>query len=184
VFFSGKEKVVHSLSIVILAGLLLLAAWQDIRSYRIPNLLVLLGAGGGVLLNTLLPYDAGGLGFLSSVLGLCIGLISLLPLYLLRAMGAGDVKLMAMVGAFVGPAAMLSVTLYVLLAGGVLAIGLLLLRGRFVQVMDNLRLMLLLKMAKSPDWRLPVDATVTQFHHKLPYGIAIASGTIIHLLTA
>jgi prepilin peptidase CpaA len=174
----------HELIIGLLLVWLMIAVYQDIRYYRIPNALVLSGALVGIVLNTLYLPEADTLGLLTSLSGLIVGLIVLLPLYLLRVMGAGDIKLMAMVGAFVGPAAMLSVTLYVLLAGGVLAIGLLLLRGRFVQVMDNLRLLLLLKMAKSPDWRLPVDATVTQFYHKLPYGVAIASGTIVYLLTA
>ena len=173
----------HEIIIGLLLVWLMIAVYQDIRYYRIPNALVLSGALVGIVLNTLYPPEADTLGLLTSLSGLIVGLIVLLPLYLLRVMGAGDIKLMAMVGAFVGPAAMLSVTLYVLLAGGVLAIGLLLLRGRFVQVMDNLRLMLLLKMAKSPDWRLPVDTTGTQFHHKLPYGVAIASGTIVYLLT-
>lgn len=90
---------------------------------------------------------------------------------------------MAMIGAFVGPGAMLWITLYVLIAGGVLAIGVSLLRGRMMQVVDNLKLTMLLKMAKSPGWRLPIDATAATTVNKLPYGVAIASGTIVYLLT-
>ena len=41
-----------------LAGLLLLIAWQDIRSHRIPNKLVLTGAVLGIVLNGLLPEEA------------------------------------------------------------------------------------------------------------------------------
>jgi len=177
----------HEFGITLLSGLLLilllLAAWHDVRSYRIPNLLVLSGIVIGILLNTFLPQVMGGIGFLSAFMGLGAGLLVLMPLYLLRAMGAGDVKLMAMVGAFVGPVAMLWVTIYVLIAGGLLAIGISLLRGRLTQVFDNLKLTLLLGMTRSPQWRAPIEAAATQADHRLPYGVAIASGTIVYLLT-
>ena len=85
----------------LLTGLLLIAAVSDYRTRRIPNELVLAGAAAGLLGNTLfstLPLD----GFVTALQGLATGLAAFLPLYLLRLMGAGDVKLMAMVGAFLG----------------------------------------------------------------------------------
>ena len=53
--------------------------------------------------------------------GLALGLLLLLPLYLLGACGAGDVKLMAMTGAFLGPQDALGAILMTFLAGGLLA---------------------------------------------------------------
>lgn len=170
----------HDGMIIALSALLLLAAWHDLRHYRIPNWLVVTGSVVAILLHGLLSAGAG---WQATLLGLMAGFAIFLPFYLLRVMGAGDVKLMAMVGAFVGPGAIVSVTLYVLVAGGVLAIGMTLLRGRMAQLLDNLKLMLLLKMARSPDWRLPIDATAATTGNKLPYGVAIASGTIVYLLT-
>ena len=117
------------LCLALLAGLLGAALWHDLRTRRIPNRLVLWGTVGGVLLNSMLPAGAGlfqqpfgGLGLLQSLAGAAAGLALLLPMYLLRALGAGDVKLMAMCGAFLGPLAVLEAVLLTLLAGGVLAI--------------------------------------------------------------
>jgi prepilin peptidase CpaA len=161
--------------------LLLIAAWHDSRHYRIPNALVFLGAVAGILLHILLPQELGGLGILTALAGLGVGLAVLLPLYLLRAMGAGDIKLMAMIGAFVGPTSMLNVTLYILLAGGVLAIGVILLRGKLAKLIDNLKIMLLMRLAGSTSINLPTTETIDQSAGKLPYGVAIAAGTLVYL---
>jgi prepilin peptidase CpaA len=172
----------HLITITLLI-LLLIAAWHDIRHYRIPNALVFSGAIIGVLLNTLIPQDMGGLGLLASLAGLGVGLVILFPLYLLRAMGAGDIKLMAMIGAFVGPSSMLILTLYVLLAGGVLAVSVALVKGRFSNVLDNLKIMFMLRLTGSS--LASLTTTDTRFHSagKLPYGVAIAAGTFVYLAT-
>jgi prepilin peptidase CpaA len=171
----------HILNIAILIGLLLLGVWQDVRHYRIPNVLVFSGAVIGVLLHTLLPQEMGGLGILTSLAGLGVGLAVLLPLYLFRAIGAGDIKLMAMIGAFVGPASMLMITVYILLAGGVLAIGVVLVRGKLSRLLDNFRFMMLMRLAGSTSINLPTMETIDQSAGKLPYGVAIATGTLIYL---
>jgi prepilin peptidase CpaA len=173
----------HEITIGLLFVWLLVAVYNDIRCFRIPNSLVLSGALVGMVLNTFYPLEADTLGLLTSLTGLAVGLVILLPLYLFRVMGAGDVKLMAMIGAFVGPGAMLGVTLYVLIAGGVLAVGFSLLLGRLTQVFDNLKLTLLLGMVRSPQWREPIETAAARADHRLPYGVAIASGTIVYLLT-
>lgn len=173
----------HTLIIVILSILLLIAALQDIRHYRIPNVLVFSGAVIGVLLNTLLPQDMGGLGILTSLAGLGVGLVVLLPLYLLRAMGAGDIKLMAMIGSFVGPVSMLIITLYILLAGGVLALSIALMKGKLSKLMDNFKIMLLMRLAGSSIASLPTTETLHQSAGKLPYGVAITAGTLTYLAT-
>jgi prepilin peptidase CpaA len=172
----------YSLITVVLLLLLLIAAWQDIRHYRIPNALVFPGAIIGVLLHTLLPQELGGLGILTALAGLGVGLAVLLPLYLLRAMGAGDIKLMAMIGAFVGPTSMLNVTLYILLAGGVLAIGVILLRGKLAKLIDNFKIMLLMRLAGSSTASLPTTGMLPESAGKLPYGVAIAAGTLVYLV--
>lgn len=163
--------------------LLLVAGWRDIRYYRIPNTLVFSGAIIGILLHTLLPQYMGGLGLLTSLAGLGIGLVVLLPLYLLRAMGAGDIKLMAMIGAFVGPASMLIITVYVLLAGGVLALSVVLWRGKLSKLVDNLKIMFMLRLTKSSTASLSTTEALPQSAGKLPYGVAIAAGTLAYLAT-
>lgn len=154
-----------------LLALLVLAAWQDARHYRIANVLTFGGAVLALGLSFLLPGTPGPA---SSLLGWGAGLLFLLPLYALRVMGAGDVKLLAMVGAFTGPAAVLVIGLYTLLAGGVLALGVALGRGRLQQALRNLQSMMVLSVALvSP--ALPDEKASAG---RMPYGIAILAGTV------
>src|SRR5262245_7652783 len=89
------------LSATSLASALAIAVWSDVKSRRIPNKLVLAGTIVAFALQTVLPAGAGllnpqggSLGFLSALAGFGVGFAVLLPVYLMRAMGAGDVKLM------------------------------------------------------------------------------------------
>lgn len=102
-----------------LAGFLVAAVWQDLRDRRIPNGVIVSGMVFGMCWHVLVP---GGLGPLPALAGLMLGLALFLPLYLMRAMGAGDVKLMAMVGVFLGPVDVLGAVLGTFLAGGVIAV--------------------------------------------------------------
>src|SRR2546425_3492211 len=76
------------------------AAIYDLRFRRIPNWLVLLGLVFGLGMNTYLFHWEG---LRRAGLGLGLAFLVYFPLHLLRAMGAGDVKLMAAVGSIVGP---------------------------------------------------------------------------------
>src|SRR5450830_967562 len=110
---------------------MVIAVDADTRERRIPNVLVLLMLCAGVSLNVLGPdngraglfsYFPGALGAGGAVLGALIGLAAFLPLYWLHATGAGDVKLMAALGSFVGPMEVLNLALSILVVGGVLAV--------------------------------------------------------------
>src|SRR5262249_23004254 len=99
-----------------------LATGTDLRGFRVPNYLT------GPFLATGLVYHAltGGTGaFLGSLLGAFLGGGILFLLYLLGGMGAGDVKLLAGVGAWFGASSTVCVFLAAGLAGGVYALGLL-----------------------------------------------------------
>lgn len=111
----------HSLVILVsLFVILAIAAYGDVRSHRISNRLSLLGLMTGLGLQ----YLGNGLqGVASGLLGVGVGLACFAPFYLFRAMGAGDVKLLAGVGAFLGPQGALYAALFSLLAGGLGAIG-------------------------------------------------------------
>lgn len=173
------------LALLPLMGLLLVIALQDIRSHRIPNKWVLAGVVVGLALNGLLPpglgfnrVNAGGLGWLVALQGLALGLAVLLPLYWLRTMGAGDVKLMAMVGAFVGPIDILGVLLATFIAGGIMALVLVLRSGQFGQMLHNIKLILLGGMMKMSMGQLPLMNDLPVSVGKLPYAVAIAAGTL------
>jgi prepilin peptidase CpaA len=102
-----------------LASGALAASVMDIRSRRIPNVLTATMAGIGI---GLAATGVSGVSVGASMAGLALGLALMLPGHALGATGAGDVKLMAAVGAIVGPALVLSAFLFTAIAGGVLAI--------------------------------------------------------------
>ncbi len=170
-----------------LAVILVVATATDIRQRRIPNLLVLLALSLGMLLNGLGPvalegsgglfsHSPGALGVGSAALGAFTALALFLPLYLLRATGAGDVKLMAGVGSFLGPASAVNLVLFVLLCGGLLAIVRMLWAGSTRRVMGNVVAVLggvWLGAGGSFD-------PATQSADRMPYSVAIAAGVLAY----
>src|SRR5436309_3229359 len=98
-------------SAAILTALVLAVSIFDLRERRIPNFLVLPAACIGLGLNLYGGWD----GLLFSAQGLAVGLTLLFVPYLLGAMGAGDVKFLAAIGAFVGAVGVARVLLLSLL---------------------------------------------------------------------
>ncbi len=177
------------LALAPLVALLLMVAKQDIRSHRIPNKLVLIGVILGLMLNGLLPdglgfnsTTPGGLGWLAGLQGLGIGMAVLLPIYWLRAMGAGDVKLMAMVGAFLGPTDVLGAVLATFIAGGVMALAVVLWSRQLAGLSQNIKLILLGGFVKMSAGKLPLMNDLPVSVGKLPYAVAITVGTLGYLV--
>lgn len=165
----------------ILFLLLITAAVIDYRSHRIPNWLVLIGLFFGIIYNLAYPPSPHA-GILWALEGLGLGLILFLPLYLLGTMGAGDVKLISMVGAIIGPYDILWVLLYTMIVGGVLSILFVLTHGTAGRMLQNLLTLFRLGFLNTfsgskPDLR--IDPSISA--GKLPYGVAIAIGTIGYL---
>ena len=170
----------------LLAAVLLAAVNADLRSRRIPNPVVLTGIALAFIAHAVAlgtgTVPLAGPAWWSPLTGLLGGFALLMPLYLLRATGAGDVKLMAMVGAFVGAQAVLDATLYTLLAGGLLALLFMLGRGVATQTLANVRFLLTdwaVRLSTGQAARLaPLQTTAA----RLPYAVAIALGTGAALL--
>ncbi len=169
--------------VFVLLLLLIVIAYQDYKSYHIRNELVISGTLLGIILNSAIP---GELEFLESLIGWSIGFLLLLPLYSFRIMGAGDVKLMAMVGAFVGPDDIFYVFLNSLISGGVLALIISLHKGMLCKVIENLfyilKRIIWINNAKLPQNKLPAFEINTDSISKLPYAVAISIGTTIFLV--
>lgn len=170
------------LPLLLLFSLLTLAVWHDLRARRIPNAIVFPGALLALALHALLPAGdglfgtpMGSLGLLSALGGWALGLAFLMPMYALRLMGAGDVKLLAMVGAFVGTGQILAVGIATLLAGGVLALVVAAWQGSLRRVVNNTyQTMLHAGLTRLHDGiALPAAAS-----GRLPYAVAIAAGTV------
>lgn len=107
--------------LVVLASLLLAAAWIDSYAWRIPNALTFGGSAAAFFLSVLEPVSPAQ-AVLLAFGGLVVGLLVMLPMYLLGALGAGDVKLMAMVGAYLGATHTIGAALLVFITGGALAL--------------------------------------------------------------
>ena len=157
---------------ILLTTMLLVAVRSDLDAHRIPNPLVAWGALAA-LAASMAP---GGIGLAPALAGLFLGLLALLPLYALRALGAGDVKLMAAVGAFVGPQALPLTLLATFIAGGVMTVVVTLHRGTARRLMRNVR-----DMFCNAWWRLacremPVLEPAPVSAGKMPYALAIAAG--------
>jgi prepilin peptidase CpaA len=161
---------------VLLLWLVLQAAATDLALRKIPNALVL----SGLLLALVLHGLAGPPHTLLTqwLAGLLAGFFLFLPLYLLRGMAAGDVKLMAMVGAFSGPLQALDIALLSFAAGGVLGLLLMAASGRWRRGLANLRAMLLPALLRLAG--VPLQAVPLRPGHSvggMPYGVAVALGT-------
>jgi prepilin peptidase CpaA len=140
------------------------AAVIDVLSRRIPNWVTFAGFVSGVLINTWL---AGASGTLAALAGAALGLALLLPFHAIRAMGAGDVKLLAAIGALLGPQLLLSVAVYGALVGGAMSVLILLARGRLFVALNEMLV----------QRRAPTGSGATA-----PYGVAIASGVYLSLI--
>jgi len=169
----------------LLAALLLAATLTDLRSRRIPNALVLFGLAASVACHALTLASGSaplaGSEWWAPVAGLVTGFAVLMPLYLLRATGAGDVKLMAMVGAFVGAPTVIAAALYTLLVGGLLSLVFMLGRGIAAETIANVRFLFAewaQRARTAQGIRLAPLATTAA---RLPYAVAIATGTGVAL---
>jgi prepilin peptidase CpaA len=142
-----------------------IAVVTDLRRRRIPNWLtggaLAVGLAGGFVLG-------GPSGGLSALAGATLGLVMLLPFYAAGGMGAGDVKLLAAVGALLGPEPLLSVAFYGALVGGLMSLVVLMRHHIVVQgALDAIGRRRWLVLASGL---------------KTPYGVAIAGGVYVALI--
>ena len=152
----------------------LLAAVTDLRCRRIPNTLTFTGALLGFIYSVTIN---GGAGALTSIAGWALGLALFLPFYALGGMGAGDVKLLACLGAWMGPAGVIRVAIYAAIAGGAFAL-LVALRHRYLRrAFENIWVLLV-------TWRTlgirPIDPVTLESSKgpRLAYAIPMLAGTV------
>ena len=155
------------------------AAVWDVRQHRIPNWITLPGIVAGMVLRGAL---LGWKGLVSAVAGCFLAGGVLLLFYLIRAMGAGDVKLMAAIGSFVGPRQAMDIVLASAICGGAIGIVYALYRGRLWSTIKNVASLLKFHawagMQPHPDLNLENPEVL-----RMPYGLAIALGTSYVFLT-
>ena len=160
-----------------IGGLAGVAAVCDVRTGRIPNALTFGAAAAGFVFSAI---HAGAGGLWTSFLGCLVGLALFLPLFMLRGMGGGDVKLLAAVGAWLGPAGALQAALWSSLAGGVLAVVVGLSRSYLLDAVRNLLAMVAVWRTVGPS---PISAmTLAESRGpRLAYAVPIGIGAIVAL---
>lgn len=162
------------LVVVILA----LASLSDIFSRRIPNYLSVFLVISGFMLYTL---TSGVEGMLFSLKGMGLGFVILFIPYLFGGMGAGDVKLMAGVGAALGPWQALMALLFTSLLGGIFAIFIIVAGDNIKETFKNLFVSIWLILSGAGI--LPLKAGLEQKKKtKVPYGFVIACGTVASMI--
>jgi prepilin peptidase CpaA len=114
------------------------AAICDVRTRRIPNVLTF-GAAGLALLYALASHGATGLGL--AVAGWLTGAALFFPFFALGGMGAGDVKLLAALAAWLGPLDAVWLAVFAAMAGGVFGVAVALAHGYLRQAFANVWLM-------------------------------------------
>ncbi len=171
-----------------LIALLLAATVMDMRTRRIPNALVVSGMVIALAFHAVAPAGEGlfaspwgSIGVVQSLLGLAAGLALFLPLYLFRALGAGDVKLLAMVGAWLGAPLLIGAAVLTLLAGGVMALLVMAFSRTSRQVLANVRFLLTTALIGAQSGRLAGLDAPAAGSVRLPYAVAILVGTVAQL---
>jgi len=162
---------------VAVLALITVAAALDIRSRRIPNAVTF---GGVVIALAMHSVLRGWPGLWFAVSGWLVGLVLFLPLFALKGLGAGDVKLLAAIGSWLGPVGAVWAGLYGAIAGGVLAVIVALGHGRLVRTLQNVGLMFGTwgKAGLRPVEGMTLDNSASP---RLPYALPLAVGTLVAL---
>jgi prepilin peptidase CpaA len=156
----------------------LAAGWIDWRTRRIPNWLTVSGALIGIAIHT---FQSGRHGLDMALQGMILALISLLPMVLVRAMGAGDWKLMGALGAVLGPVMMLVALIGAIFVSGIMAIVVIVRAKRVKETFTNI--FVLVQGFLSFGLRTnPVISLDNPDLIKLPFGVAVAAATVLCFL--
>lgn len=167
-------------SIAALAITVLIAAWTDWTSWRIPNWLVAGSAAAALMLAVFAPD---GIGLRACLLGSMVGFGVLLPLYLGRGMAAGDVKLMAVIGMYAGPWGAIDIALLTCLIGGAWAVVAIAMK-KDAGLLSWLALQWWSRTARPTPSQAVTTPSATPAKasgQMIPYGVVIALGTFVVL---
>jgi prepilin peptidase CpaA len=151
----------------------LLGAITDVRSARLPNRLTYTAVVAGLVLRTALGWT----GLKNGLIGIAIAGGLFCVLYIMGAMGGGDMKMMAAVGAWVGRTHVVTVLIAIGLAGGVLALVSIIFNKNLIQTVRNAVRLVMFRFTAglAPHPEMNVQAPGSR---RVPFGVAIAMGTL------
>ena len=160
---------------VVALAVALVACVTDVRSRRIPNALTFSAAALAVLVHG----AVGGFGGLVAAIGgWLLGVALFLPFFALGGMGAGDVKLLAALGAWLGPRETFWVAIYASMAGGLMAVAVALGSGYLKTALQNVRNLTTYWALVGPR---PVPGITLEESNapRLAYALPIFAGTVV-----
>lgn len=162
----------------VLAGAVLLATlagWTDLRARRIPNWITVPAFIVGVTVNTILN---GREGLKAALLGAVLGFGLLLPFFLLRSMGAGDLKFVVALGAFTGPGRLVDVLIGSVFVAGAMALALVIYKRRLLQTFRNIgHILISLITFRLPGSHVTLDDPNSL---KIPKGVALSLTVVFY----
>ena len=162
---------VHLTAVIVAA----VACATDLRTRRIPNLLTFSASALGLAVAS---WTGGAEAAMTSSAGWLTGLAIFFVPFALRGLGGGDVKLLAALGAWVGPTDVIWVALYTGIAGGVLALATALANGYLRTALANIGRLLM-------HWRMVGVSAMPELTlerstaPKLAYALPILCGTVV-----
>jgi prepilin peptidase CpaA len=156
------------------------AGWLDWRARRIPNWLTVPGLLAGIVIHSIIN---GWHGAAIALEGAGLALMILLPLVLMRALGAGDWKLMGAVGALLGPWMLVFVLVASIFVVGFMAVVSVFQAKRALETLHNIAALIrgffVFGLRAHPEISLDNPGLL-----KLPFGVAAAIGTLICFVAA
>ena len=161
------------MKLLLLIPLAVVVIYYDVRFRRIPNVLVLAALIAGLTIN--ISYG-GWRGALSSLGGFAVAFVPMCLMHVFGAMGAGDVKLFAAIGAVVGLPLVPMTFVVVVMLGAVLAVYSMI-RSR--TVLSTSHGVLRIFVGILPGWEMPRFSLPANRQHTIPYGVAIMIGSVI-----
>jgi len=155
----------------------LLASWMDLRYHKVPNWLNLFIIVSGF---TAQSVCHGWMGLWQGLLGMLLGFGLLIIPWLMHAMGAGDVKLMAAIGVWLGPVLTLRAFCVGAILAGAIAVVMIVLGRRLWHAYFNMSLIMTklrsFKTAFSEFGSVKVLQSTSQL---LPYGVPLSIGALV-----
>ena len=166
------------LKLPLLVGAILLsliAGWTDWRSRRIPNWLTVPGFVVGVAANTFL---GGWSGMKESLLGAGLAFALLLPFWLLKSLGAGDLKFAVALGGYTGPGRLIDILIGSVFVAGVMALALVIYKRRLLQTIKNIgHILVSLVTFRLPGSHVTLDNPDAL---TIPKGVALALTVVLY----
>lgn len=180
----GTDMLFSHFVIMLLTGLLVMCGFvaiSDYRHRRIPNKYLIVAATYALCIFAsmlfYLPASAVLRGFMMSVMGMVLGGLFLYPSYMIKQVGAGDVKLVMVFGLFMGMRGVILTVLIGAMIGGLWALCLAWKHGGLGHMWYNMKFMArsaYLTGFKDLGWDLKSANAI-----KMPYGVALCGGATL-----